>query len=97
MGRMFSVEMKSKNHVKGISVSNEAHDRVLFEGDLGVLEELVMVEEVMLEVRGTNGVLRVELSREELLNVLRTERLYNPSAEVGRYTSTNNNRRMKNG
>jgi len=67
--------MRSKSHVKSISISNEARDRVLFEGDLGDLEELVMVEGGMLEVRGTNGVLRVELRREELLNVLRTERL----------------------
>jgi hypothetical protein len=72
---MFTVEMRSKNHVRSISISDEARDRVLFEGDLGVLEELVMVEGGMLEVRGTNGVLRVELSREELVNVLRTERL----------------------
>ena len=75
MGRIFSVEMRSKSHVKSISISNEARDLVLFEGDLGDLEELVMVEGGMLEVRGTNGVLRVELRREELLNVLRTERL----------------------
>jgi len=75
LGRIFSVEMRSKSHVKSISISNEARDRVLFEGDLGDLEELVMVEGGMLEVRGTNGVLRIELRREELLNVLRTERL----------------------
>jgi len=75
LGRIFSVEMRSKSHVKSISISNEARDRVLFEGDLGDLEELGMVEGGMLEVRGTNGVLRVELRREELLNVLRTERL----------------------
>jgi hypothetical protein len=75
LGIIFSVEIRSKNHVKSISISNDARDRVFFEGDLGVLEELVMVEGGMLKVRGTNGVLRVELSREELLNVLRTERL----------------------
>lgn len=75
MGRIFSVEMRSKNHVRSISISNDVRDRVFFEGDLGVLEELVVVEGGMLEVRGKNGVLRVELSSEELLNVLRTERL----------------------
>jgi hypothetical protein len=42
---------------------------------LGVLEELVIIEGSMLEVRGMNGVLRVELNSEELLNVLRTKRL----------------------
>jgi DNA-binding protein YbaB len=35
MGGLFSVEMESKKHVRSISISDEAHDRVLFEGDLG--------------------------------------------------------------
>jgi len=62
---VFSVEMKSKRHVRSISISNEARDRVLFEGDLGELEEVVFIEGSMLEVRGTNGVLRVELGQRE--------------------------------
>ncbi|MBC8223195.1 hypothetical protein H8E65_01290 [Candidatus Bathyarchaeota archaeon] len=57
--------MKSKRHVRSISISNEARDRVLFEGDLGELEEVVFIEGSMLEVRGTNGVLRVELGQRE--------------------------------
>ncbi|MBL7169105.1 hypothetical protein ISS40_10570 [Candidatus Bathyarchaeota archaeon] len=65
LGHVFSVEMKSKRHVRSISISNEARDRVLFEGDLGELEEVVFIEGSMLEVRGTNGVLRVELGQRE--------------------------------
>ena len=57
LGHEFSVEMKSKAYVRRISISNEARDRVLFEGDLGELEEVAFVG--MLEVRGTHGVLRV--------------------------------------
>jgi len=62
---VFSVEMKSKNHVRSISISNETKDRVLFEGDLGDLEEVSFIGGSMLEVRGTNGVLRIELGEEE--------------------------------
>jgi len=65
LGHEFSVEMKSKAYVKSISISNEAKDRVLFEGDLGELEEVVFVGGSMLEVRGSNGVLRVELGQSE--------------------------------
>ena len=65
MGHVFSVELKSKRHVRNISISNEARDRVLFEGDLGELEEVAFIEGSMLEVRGTNGVLRVELGQRE--------------------------------
>lgn len=65
MGHVFSVELKSKTHVRSISISNEAHDRVLFEGDLGELEEVTFIGGSMLEVKGTNGVLRVELGEDE--------------------------------
>jgi len=65
LGHVFSVELKSKTHVRSISISNEARDRVLFEGDLGELEEVTFIGGSMLEVKGTNGVLRVELGEDE--------------------------------
>jgi hypothetical protein len=65
LGHVFSVEMKSKMHVRSISISNETKDRVLFEGDLGDLEEVAFIGGSMLEVRGTNGVLRIELGEDE--------------------------------
>jgi hypothetical protein len=76
MGHIFSVEMKSKRHVRNISISNEAHDRVLFEGDLGELEEVAFIGGSMLEVRGTNGVLRIELGEDE------TRKLMSQMSEV---------------
>lgn len=68
--RGFSVEMLSKKHVKTISMSDETHDKVLFEGNLGELEELGMVEEIILEIKGANGILRVDLTEEELRKML---------------------------
>jgi len=62
--------------VRSISISNEAHDRVLFEGDLGELEEVAFVGGSMLEVRGSNGVLRIELGEDE------TRRLMNQMSEA---------------
>jgi len=62
--------MKSKKHVRHISVSNESHERVLFEGFLGELEGLSMVDGAVLEVKGTNGVLRVDLTVEDLRGML---------------------------
>jgi len=63
--------MKSKQNVKNISISDEAHDRVLFEGDLGELLELSLESDV-LELVGVNGVLRVVLTKEQLMKVLKT-------------------------
>ena len=68
--------MKSKAHVRSISISNETPDRVLFEGDLGELDRVVFIGGSMLEVRGTNGVLRVELGPRE------TEKLMNQMNRV---------------
>ncbi len=76
LGHVFSVEMKSKMYVRSISISNEARDRVLFEGDLGELEEVVLIGGGMLEVRGSNGVLRVELGEDE------TRRLISQMSEL---------------
>jgi len=68
--RAFAIEMKPKKHAKHISLSDESHEHVLFEGFLGELEELSMIEGAVLEVRGANGVLRMDLSEDELCKML---------------------------
>ena len=72
MEHTFSVEMGSKRHVKSISISDEAHDRVLFEGNLGELLELSLVEGNVLEFVGVNGVLRVAVAEGQLRKALKT-------------------------
>jgi len=85
----FSVEMRSKRYVKSISISDEAHDRVLFEGNLGELRELSLAEGDVLEFIGVNGVLRIGLTEEQLLKMLACKRRRSsPSSEVGSYIST---------
>jgi hypothetical protein len=71
MEHTISVDIKSKKYVKSISISDEAHDRVLFEGNLGELLELSLIEYNILELVGVNGVLRVGVSEEQLRKVLR--------------------------
>jgi len=69
---VFSIEMKSKRYVKNISISNEAHDRVLFEGNLGKLLNISLVEGDVLELIGVNGVLRINLTKEQLQETIKT-------------------------
>ena len=83
MNHAFSIEMKSKNHVKNISISNEAHDRVLFEGNLGALLELSLVEGDVLEIVGINGILRIAVRKEQLQNALRTSCKKEPKLPAG--------------
>jgi hypothetical protein len=69
MSHAFSVEMKCREHVKNMSLSKGAQQRVLFEGCLGELEELSLIEGAVLEVKGVNGVLRIDLSEDELRKI----------------------------
>jgi len=66
MDRGFTAEISSKRYVKNVSISNEAHDRVLFEGVFGELQEIYMVDDKVLEIKGTEGTLRIDITRQEL-------------------------------
>lgn len=61
----FSIEMRSRDHVKRISISDNSRDSVVFEGELGDINGLRLVEGQMLEMRGVNGILRIDMSDEE--------------------------------
>ena len=68
--RSFSVELKSKEHVKNLSLSDEGRERVLVEGVLGELEELDIVEEAVFQLKGANGNLTLDLTEEEISRML---------------------------
>ncbi len=88
MSGIFSVEMESKKHVRSISISDEAHDRVLFEGDLGRLLEVSIIESSALEMVGEHGVLRIEIGEDVLQRVLESpDHKSSLSSEVGSYRS----------
>jgi len=70
----FSIEMRAREHLKKITVSSNAHEGILIEGYLGELEEIGLVEDVILEVKGANGTLRIDLSKQELLEMLSKEK-----------------------
>ena len=58
--------------MKKISVSDDAHDRVLFEGFLGALKEVSIIESSALEIVGEYGTLRVDLDADVLQSVFKT-------------------------
>ena len=70
----FSIEMHSKEFVKNITVSNESQEKVLFEGVLGELLCLKYIEGMVLTVIGTNGIIRIDLSEEKLLAMLKNRK-----------------------
>ena len=52
-------------------MSSDLPDHVFFEGNLGELEEVSLIEDAVLEVRGENGVLRLDISKNELRRLIK--------------------------
>ena len=54
--------------MKNMSLNDDKE--VLFEGYLGKLERLGLIEEAVLEIKGVNGVLRIDLTQSQLVQLL---------------------------
>ena len=79
----FTIELKSKEYVNNISISDHTHDLVLFEGNLGKLIELSLVESDVLEIAGANGILRVTATMEHLDKALKEASKAQPKLRGG--------------
>jgi hypothetical protein len=64
--RFFSVELKSKVSLKNVTLSDSSLENVLLEGTLGQLQQASFAEDVILEVVGDKGVLRINLSQNDI-------------------------------
>ena len=69
----FSIEMNGR-FVKRMSYLSGEADHFFFEGFLGQLESFSMVEGLMLEIVGTNGVLRVDIYQQEIAGCVDTKK-----------------------
>jgi hypothetical protein len=67
---MFSIELVSRDCVKCLVIPTENGSKVLIEGFLGDIEELGIIEGVMLEINGSKGTLKMDLSEEEISKLL---------------------------
>lgn len=72
---MFSIELKSKEHLENVILKNAGTGNVLMEGFLGQLETLNFTEDIMLEIKGSKGSLRMDLTKQELKRLLPKETL----------------------
>ena len=69
-GHMFSIELKSKEAMKNLTLENKDGHNVLIEGFLGELASLYFTEGIMLEINGSCGSLRMDLSEKELKSLI---------------------------
>ena len=70
----FCIEFNSRDYIKRVSLPEGSGDRLVIEGILGELEAMKLIEDIMLEIRGAHGVLRLGMTREELEKTLRRRR-----------------------
>ncbi len=68
--RIFSIELKSKEHLRNLALPGENEGNVLIQGSLGAFKTLHLTEGIMLEIEGTNGSLRMDFSEKELMRLL---------------------------
>ena len=64
--RFFSIELKSKANLKNVAIANGSHDSVLVEGTIGELVQATFAEDIILEVIGKKGTLRINLGEDEI-------------------------------
>ena len=64
--RFFSVELKSKVNLQNVTVRENSQENVLIEGTLGKLKHAEFDNGVVLVVFGEKGVLRVNLTIEDI-------------------------------
>ena len=67
----FSIEMKSHDSFRSMSFPNKENGHIFFEGFLGKLRNVSLVEGVMLEVEGKNGSLKLDITQQEIKNFLK--------------------------
>lgn len=72
---VFSIEIESKRFVKNISLSDEAHENVLFEGTLGETLEISLLEGDVFEIVGSHGAIRISITLSQLVSVLEKQGL----------------------
>jgi hypothetical protein len=57
----FSIELCHKKYVKSVTLSNHSHDRALFDGVLGSISSVNILEDSVIEFIGKNGVIRIDI------------------------------------
>ncbi len=62
--RVFTIELRSKGDLKNVSLDGD--QKVFIEGSLGPLKRAKFVEDLVLEVIGSKGELRIDLSQKDL-------------------------------
>lgn len=64
----FSIEMRSKDALTTIFLMEKENSSFFLEGFLGKLKNISLVEDVMLEIEGKHGIIKLDLTSQEIKN-----------------------------
>jgi hypothetical protein len=64
--RSFSVELKPEANLRHIAYNNNSREHAIIEGSIGELEHAEFVEDMVLEIRGRKGVVRIDISEDDV-------------------------------
>ena len=64
--RSFSIELKPQVNLRNITLNNGSRENALIEGTIGELDRVEFVEDMVMEVQGRKGVLRIDISESEV-------------------------------
>ena len=70
MIQSFSAVLDSKKQVKSIMLTEDKHQKVFLEANIGQLEQVKFTEGLLLEIIGSEGVLRIDLPLEALVQAV---------------------------
>ena len=80
--RSFSIELKSKVSLKNMTLNDRSQENAIIEGTIGKLEHAGFVEDMVLEVQGKKGVLRINISENEIKRKTTEANVTNNSPQV---------------
>jgi len=69
--RAFAIELNSGRDLKNVNFTNWA-EHIVLEGSIGTLKHADFVEGIVLELVGTEGVLRVDFSKGDMTKTLQS-------------------------
>jgi hypothetical protein len=64
--RGFSIELGSRRSLRNVNLADDSTEKVLLEGTLGELVRARFAEDVILEIIGKEGILRIDLAQDEI-------------------------------
>lgn len=77
----FSVVLYSNIYVRNLYLKDKSNG-VLLEGFLGPIMEICFVEDLMLEISGVYGIIRIDLDKHYIVNALKSQKVENSRESI---------------